>query len=44
MPELHETRVGQIFFEHTMPCLVEAVKELTKELKRSNDLKEKEEQ
>ena len=36
------TRLGVHFFEGTLPSLVRAVENLTVELKRMNDLKEKE--
>ena len=41
MIQFHETVMGRRFFEATMPELLKAVKDLAKELKRANDLKEK---
>jgi hypothetical protein len=37
-----ETVMGKRFFEGTIPKLIEAIVNLTKELKRTNDLKEEE--
>jgi len=39
VPEFFETRMGQKFYEGTMPELLKAIKELTKELKRANDMR-----
>ena len=39
-PEFFQTRMGQKFYEGTMPRLVEAVNNLTAEMKRQNDLTE----
>lgn len=40
MAELHETKIGQKFIDITLPNLVKAIEELTKELKRFNDFNE----
>ena len=42
MPQLHETGIGQKFFEGTLPRIAKSLAEIAKELKRSNDLKEAE--
>jgi hypothetical protein len=34
MPELHETRIGQKFLDHTMPNLVEALEHLARALEK----------
>lgn len=41
-PQFYQTRLGQIFFEHQVPETMKAMKDIAKELKRSNDLKERE--
>ena len=42
MPQLHETRMGQRLIEGTLPKIADALEALVKEMKRQNDLKEKE--
>ena len=37
-----DTQAGYNFCNYRIPRLIEAIEELTKELKRNNDLKEKE--
>ena len=39
-PQFFQTRMGQTFYEGTMPKLARAVEALMAELKRQNDLKE----
>lgn len=36
----HETIMGKKFYEGTLPRLIKAIEENTKEMKRANDLKE----
>lgn len=40
--QFHETIMGKKFYEGTLPRLIKAIEENTKEMKRSNDLKEQE--
>jgi hypothetical protein len=40
--DFHATVMGHRFFEHQLPTLIEALEGLTSELKRHNDLKERE--
>jgi len=42
MPEFFQTRMGQTFFEGTVPRIAKSLAEIAKELKRQNDLKEQE--
>lgn len=42
MIQFHETIMGKRFFEGTVPSVLHALQEIAKELKRANDLKEKE--
>jgi hypothetical protein len=39
-PEFFQTRMGQKFYDATMPRLAKAVEKLVKEMERQNDLKE----
>lgn len=41
MLDFYRTPAGRTFFEKTLPQLTEAINNLAKELKRSNDLAEK---
>ena len=41
-PRFDETPRGRRFFEADLPKLIKAIQELTEEMKRTNDLKEKE--
>ena len=41
-PRFDETPRGRRFFESDLPKLIKAIQELAEEMKRSNDLKEKE--
>lgn len=41
-PRFDETIRGQRFYDSQLPKLIKAIEENTKELKRANDLKEKE--
>lgn len=41
-PRFDETPRGRRFFESDLPKLIKAIQELTEEMKRTNDLKEKE--
>lgn len=41
-PEFFQTRMGQKFYEADVPRIVEALQSIAKEMKRSNDLKDKE--
>lgn len=41
MPEFFQTRMGQKFYEGTIPTLVAVLKDIANELKRANDIKEK---
>ena len=43
-PEFFQTRMGQKFFEATAPRIAVALEDIAKEMKRANDLKEKERQ
>lgn len=40
--QLHETLIGQRFFQAQLPQLIKAIEANTAELKRANDLKEAE--
>ena len=40
-PQFFQTGMGQKFFEGTLPRLVQAAEDIHQELKRANDLKEK---
>jgi hypothetical protein len=40
--EFFQTGMGKRFYEFTMPKLIESLDSLTAEMKRANDLKEKE--
>jgi hypothetical protein len=40
-PEFHQTGYGRKFFEAQLPQLIRAIEELTKEVKRQNDMNEK---
>lgn len=42
MPQLHETILGRRFFEGQLPQFLKHLETIATELKRSNDLKEKE--
>lgn len=42
MDEFFKTLMGKRFFEGQVPQVVTALKDIAKELKRANDLKEKE--
>jgi len=39
-PEFFQTRMGQTFYEGTVPKMARAIEDVAKELKRQNDLKE----
>jgi len=41
-PQFFQTRMGQKFFEGTMPRIAKVLEEIADELKRANDLKETE--
>lgn len=41
-PQFFQTRMGQRFYEHTMPAIAKNLSLLAQETKRANDLKEKE--
>ncbi len=40
--EFHLSRFGRTFFEHQLPMLIKNTKSIAEELKRANDLKERE--
>jgi superfamily II RNA helicase len=42
MPDFWQTRAGMKFTEGTMPRIASALEDIVKELKRANNLKEKE--
>lgn len=42
MPQFHETGYGRRFFEGQLPRLIDGICEVAKELKRQNELKERE--
>jgi hypothetical protein len=42
MTEFFETRMGQRFYNASIPRLIDALEDIGKELKRANDMKEKE--
>lgn len=42
LPQFHETILGRRFYEHHVPQLIKQMEKIAEELKRANDLKEKE--
>lgn len=42
MPQFHETILGRRFYENHIPKLIEKLDSIANELKRSNDMKERE--
>lgn len=41
MPNFEQTRMGQKFYEHTVPNIAKQLKRIADEIKRSNDINEK---
>jgi len=41
-PEFFQTGMGRRFYEHDVPRMADALESIAKELKRANDLKDKE--